>query len=61
MIRPIDLKRETKAMDVSGHYDWEKQTFQLDNCKFGTFQTTSISTGSLAFGTGDTSSDSYTD
>lgn len=44
MITPTDLQVPFKSMDASGHYDWKKQTYQLENCKFGTYATTSSGT-----------------
>ena len=61
MIIPTDFQVSLKAMDVSGHYDWQKQAYQLENCKFGTTQWTTFQTGSILSGTSDSNSDSCTD
>ena len=63
MITPTDLQMSLEAMDASGHYDWKRQAYQLDNCKWGTNQTTTISTNRSTSGgyISDTNFDSYTD
>ena len=44
MVTPTDFQVSLKAMDVSGHYEWENQVYQLERCKAGTCKSTSIGT-----------------
>ncbi len=62
MISPADLQAKTVAQDVTGKYDWEKQTYQFNECKFGTTNRTSMGTSSgICNLSDDTNWDSYTD
>ena len=58
MIAPTDLQSKCEPLDVSGKYDWKKQTYQYD-CKFGT--SASTSTGTFRNGLNDTNWDSVND
>lgn len=62
MISPADLQAKTVAQDVTGKYDWNKQTYMFNECKFGTNSSTSMGTRSGIHSMGDdTNWDSYTD
>lgn len=43
-ITPIDLQSKSTPMDVSGKYDWKKQVYQYDSCKFGSSSRTTNQT-----------------
>ena len=45
-IKPIDLQVKTTTMDASGKYNWEKQVYEYDSCKFGTYASTYNGTSS---------------
>ena len=62
LLTPADLQAKTVAQDVSGNYDWKKQTYQFNACKLGTTQWTNFGTNSGQLRLRDDSnSDSYTD
>lgn len=62
MITPADLQQKTVAQDTTGTYDWEKQVYQFDTCKWGTTSSTSFGTNSGQWNfSDDSNSDSYTD
>jgi hypothetical protein len=65
-ITPTALGQRGADMDATGVYDWEKQRYQYDVCKFGTYQTTRSGTSSYAPGMSfpspdDNNMDNYTD
>ena len=62
MLTPADLQASTVTQNVSGKYDWKKQTYQYDSCKWGTASRTNFGTnsGQLRF-SDDSNSDSYSD
>ncbi len=65
-IKPIDLQVKTTTMDASGKYNWEKQVYEYDSCKFGTYASTYNGTSSSSSNTGlyysdDSNSDSISD
>ena len=60
-ITPTALGQRVTTVDASGTYDWEKQSYQYNACKWGTSQGTSIGTTSGGFNQDDTALDSYTD
>ena len=49
MLTPTDLQTKIVPIEVSGNYNWEKQTYQYDNCKWGTSRMTSNQTCSGQF------------
>lgn len=55
MITPADLQQKVIPMPVSGKYDWEKQTYSFDACKWGTTRLTNSSTCSGQYSTMDDS------
>ena len=62
IIRPIDLQAKTTPLDISGKYNWEKQVYEYDSCKFGTNNMTSMGTRSSTVNIqDDNTTDSYTD
>ncbi len=62
MISPADLQAKTVAQDVTGKYDWNKQTYVFTECKFGTTSRTSAGTSSGQWNlSDDTNWDSFTD
>ncbi len=62
MLTPADLQTRTVTQDVSGKYDWKKQVYQYDACKWGTTSRTSFGTNSGQFGfSDDSNTDSYSD
>ncbi len=62
MITPTDLKAQSVMLNVSGKYDWKKQTYSYDACKFGTSSRTSSQTCSGQYNhVDDFPSDSYSD
>ena len=62
MLTPTDLQTKIVPLQVSGSYNWEKQAYQYDNCKWGTNSRTSNQTCSGQFNhTDDFPSDSITD
>ena len=36
-IRPSSLAKRGTDVDATGVYDWQKQAYQYDNCKSGTY------------------------
>ena len=65
-IRPSSLGKRGTDMDATGVYDWEKQSYQYDNAKFGTFNQTRNGTSSYVGGgtmpmSDDNNFDSYND
>lgn len=44
MLTPTDLQTKIVPLKVSGNYNWEKQAYQYDNCKWGTSLFTSNQT-----------------
>lgn len=62
LIRPIDLQAKSTPLDVSGKYDWKKQVYQYDSCKFGSTSRTQNQTCSGQYNfVDDFPTDSYTD
>ena len=62
LISPIDLQAKSTPLDVSGKYDWKKQVYQYDSCKWGTSNRTSSGTiTGIAHAQDDSTTDSYTD
>jgi len=65
-IRPSSLGKFGTATEVTGAYDWEKQTYQYDTAKWGTCNQTRNGTSSY-FGNNnypssdDNNMDSYND
>ena len=65
-IRPSSLGKSGTCVDATGVYDWQKQSYQYDLCKLGTFSQTRNGTSSYVGGftmpsSDDSNSDSYTD
>ena len=61
-IKPIDLQVKTTTMDASGKYNWEKQVYEYDSCKFGTYASTYNGTSSNGqYFSDDFNSDSISD
>lgn len=61
-LTPIDLQQKVTSLSISGKYDWNKQVYQYDSCKFGTMNRTSSQTCSGQFNwVDDNPSDSYSD
>ena len=62
MITPLALQTKSVPMNVSGKYDWKKQAYEFDACKFGTSSRTSFGTNSGQFNfSDDSNTDSYND
>lgn len=64
MIKPADLLLKSAAQNADGVYNWEKQQYEFDTVKWGTFAQTSSGTsskvGSLMM-SDDSNSDSISD
>ena len=43
-LTPIDLQAKSTPIDVTGKYNWEKQAYEYDVCKWGTRNSTSNQT-----------------
>ncbi len=63
-ITPSALGQRGADIDATGVYDWEKQAYQYNVCKWGTTQTTNSGTSSYVgqnIFSDDNNMDSYTD
>ena len=65
-ITPTALGQRGADIDATGVYDWEKQSYQYNVCKWGTNNSTRTGTSSYPPGGGmpwqdDNNMDSYTD
>lgn len=63
-ITPTALGQRGTDIDASGVYDWEKQSYQYNVCKWGTNQSTRSGTSSYCgqmLMPDDSNMDSYTD
>ena len=63
-ITPTALGQRGADMDATGVYDWEKQSYQYNVCKWGTTQNTQSGTSSYVgqnIFPDDNNFDSYTD
>ena len=64
-ITPVALGKRGTDTDASGVYDWDKQAYRYDACKFGTNNFTRNGTSSYGAGSmpyqDDSTTDSYQD
>ena len=65
-ITPSALGQRGTDIDATGVYDWEKQSYQYNVCKWGTYNTTRSGTNSYGPAGGmpysdDSNMDNYTD
>lgn len=63
-ITPTALGQRGADMDATGVYDWEKQRYQYNVCKWGTYNNTQTGTSSYVgnfLSSDDHNMDNYTD